>query len=135
MSNPLAAHLAFRLKELGVSDAGIIELLSEYPYDRIEAQLNYLPFRKARRREGFIVAAVRHNFSPPKEFYASPKTQPLPTKHQLDEDAKRHPRPLDASSQGHGASGSPSPGSPDLRMAPRRSDGDPFLQNPEGANW
>lgn len=80
MTDPRAVRIAMELQLLGVSGAGIVELLSQYPYERIERQLSYLPNRHAKRPEAFIMEAVRNDYSPPKAFqYASPKN---PSPHQ-----------------------------------------------------
>ncbi len=88
MSRDRATHIAIDLMKLGVSNRGVEELLANFPYDLIERQLQYLPFRKARRPEAFIMDAVRQDYSPPKEFfYAKAKAQ-LPTaEERMDESA------------------------------------------------
>lgn len=72
MSDPRAIQVAMELQKLGVSRAGCIELLSSYPLEDIERQLQYLPYRKAKRPEAFIIEAVRNGYSPPKEFFNAP---------------------------------------------------------------
>lgn len=67
-ANPRKVEIALDLMKLGVSNAGVAELLTHDP-DVVEAQLAYLPYRKAKRPEAFIIEAVRKNYSPPKEFY------------------------------------------------------------------
>ena len=75
MSDPRAVKIATDLHILGVSQTGIVELLTQYPFDRIEKQLLYLPFRKAKRPEALIIDAIRNNYAPPKEyFYAKAET-------------------------------------------------------------
>lgn len=71
-----AVQIAVQLQKLGVSNAGVIELLSKYPHETIIKQLEYLPHRKARRPEAFIIQAVRNNYSPPKEYYHAKNTSP-----------------------------------------------------------
>lgn len=91
MKGDRAIELAIALMRVGVSRAGVTELLSSYEFDVIERQLQYLPFRKAKRPEAFIIEAIRHDYSPPKELYYAP-TQTQPTSESdLDEDAKRYP--------------------------------------------
>jgi hypothetical protein len=73
MSQAEAILLARRLRDAGVSHAGIIDLLMHHPHEVISRQLDYLPFRKAKRPGAFLLEAVRHNYSAPKEFfYANP---------------------------------------------------------------
>jgi hypothetical protein len=82
--------VALDLLRLGVSSVGSIDLMTGYPLETIERQLEYLPYRKAKRPEAFIIEAVRHNYSPPKEFfYASNETEPSGNPDSLDEDPQR----------------------------------------------
>jgi hypothetical protein len=111
--------IAIELQLLGVSGIGVADLLTNYPPEQIEAQLRYLPFRKARRKEALIIDAIRNNYSPPKEFYyasneAAPPTNPEP----LDEDPQRPDRSLDADPQGYGATDPPQPCQSDDRLEP-----------------
>ena len=81
-----ATKIAYQLLKLGVSHRGVQELMIGYPYDQIERQLEFLPLRKAKRPEAFIMDAVRNNYSPPKEFYyAKAQTEPSPVASPLDE--------------------------------------------------
>lgn len=120
MLNPYAVEIAKRLHLLCVSNSGIVELMSSYPLDLIERQLDYLPYRKAKRPEAFIIEAVRNNYSPPKEyFYAStqtPASQDRPLVHQDSE----HPRgQIPARPQGHGTPNPPDPTPRDLGLESR----------------
>lgn len=91
MSKERATQIAVSLMRLGVSKAGIAELFKNHSYEDIEKQLMYLPYRKAKRPEAFIMEAVRHNYSAPKEFFhAQNQVDPAPTGSALDED----PQPL-----------------------------------------
>lgn len=84
-----ATELAYRLLSLGVSNSGVQELLTGYPYERIERQLDYLPYRRAKRPEALVMDAVRQDYSPPKEFfYAKDETQPATDAVPLDEGAQ-----------------------------------------------
>lgn len=65
----LRTDLAVRLMKVGVSQAGVIELLSKYPLEQIQRQLDWLPHRKAKRPSAFIVEAIRKNYSAPKEAF------------------------------------------------------------------
>ena len=69
MSKERATQIAVGLMRLCVSKAGIAELFKNHSYEDIEKQLMYLPYRKAKRPEAFIMEAVRHNYSAPKEFF------------------------------------------------------------------
>jgi len=79
-----AVNIALDLLKLGVSSSGVDELLS-FPHDLVEQQLEWLPFRKAKRPEALIIQAVRRNYSPPKElYYAPPQTPSSHRSHPLD---------------------------------------------------
>jgi len=60
--------IAIELLKLHVSQAGITQLFNLGDLDEIERQLMYLPYRKAKRPGAFLIEAVRHRYSPPKEF-------------------------------------------------------------------
>ena len=76
-SKTRAFEIAYALMRLGVSKSGVERLMREYPYDLIEQQLKYLPFRKANRPEAMIIESIRRNYSAPKDFfYASHQTEP-----------------------------------------------------------
>lgn len=68
MDKERAVQIAIKLQLLGVSHAGCIELLG-FPPEEVEQQLEWLPYRKAKRPEAFIIEAVRNRYSPPKEVY------------------------------------------------------------------
>lgn len=103
-----ATAIAVRLMKLGVSQAGIRELLSQHPYDKIERQLDYLPERKARRPEAFIIEAVRNDYSPPKDHHRAknPTSSPGP-EGPVDQDPELCPRPPHADPEGHRTPGAP----------------------------
>ncbi len=61
-------QVAAKLLQLGISHAGVVELL-QFPLDQVEQQLEWLPFRKAKRPGAFLINAVRNKYSPPKEAY------------------------------------------------------------------
>jgi len=74
MINQRAVKIAIELQQLGVSQSGAAQLLTQHSFEEIERQLQYLPYRKAKRPEAMIVEAIRNNYSPPKEFFhASPQ--------------------------------------------------------------
>lgn len=60
---------AVRLMELGVSESGVVDLLSKHAVDEIERQLDWMPYRKAKRPAAFIIDAVRRGYSAPKEAF------------------------------------------------------------------
>lgn len=97
-----AVQLAVELQTLGVSQAGVVELLSKYPHEAIRKQLDWLPHRKAKRPEAFIIQAVRQNYSPPKEVYHA-KTAPdaAQTIQPLDEGSELPPGRTPANIEGH----------------------------------
>ena len=133
MTDPRAVRIALELQLLGVSGAGVVELLSQYPYEQIERQLSYLPFRKAKRPEAFIMDAVRNDYSPPKEFfYASTQTAPSNTVQRVDQDTERHPRSPDAVAQGYGATSAVDLDPTDDRMEPGGPGRDLAIPGPQG---
>lgn len=84
-----AVQLAGKLLQLGLTHAAVAEMLS-FPLDDLEAQLNWLPYRKAKRPGAFLINAVRRNYSPPKEFYyANLKAIRNHQNDAVDPDAKR----------------------------------------------
>lgn len=79
--------VATELFKLNVSNAGVAQLLRDYPVEEIERQLLYLPYRKAKRPNAFIIEAVRGKYSPPKEFtYAKYLPEVSSTRDGVDED-------------------------------------------------
>lgn len=120
--------LAVRLQELGVSQAGVVELLSQYPLDLVEQQLEWLPMRKAKRPEAFIIEAVRNNYSPPKEAFHAQTEKPAPQPEALMDKApelsagQAAPQP-----QGYRAEGAPGNSSPDGWLEQDRSSYDLVL--------
>lgn len=127
--------LAVRLQELGVSQAGVVELLSQYPLDLIEQQLAWLPMRKAKRPEAFIIEAVRNNYSPPKETFHAQTEKPAPQPEALVDKAPQlsagqaAPQP-----QGHRAEGATSDPSPDSWLEQDRSSYDLVLPSAQEEN-
>lgn len=92
MSKERATQIALSLMRLGVSKAGIAELFKNHSYEDIEKQLMYLPFRKAKRPEAFIMEAIRHNYSAPKEFFhAENPTDPTTPGRALDQGSEPLP--------------------------------------------
>lgn len=83
-----AFEIAYALMRLGVSKSGVERLTSEYPYDLIEQQLKYLPFRKARRPEAMIIQSIRRNYSAPKDYFYAPNQAQPSQGNPLDEGAK-----------------------------------------------
>lgn len=109
--------IAVRLQELGVSQAGVVELLSQYPLDLIEQQLTWLPLRKAKRPEALIIEAVRNNYSPPKEAFHAQTEKPAPQPEALVDEAAELPDGQTAPQpQGHGTPGALGDSSPDGRL-------------------
>lgn len=135
MSHERATTVAIQLMKLGVSQAGVAELLGRNSLEVIEAQLSYLPYRKARRPEAFIIEAVRNNFSPPKEHYAKIHPQTAAAGNSLDE-ASQHPdRSADADIEGYGAETPPSLDQADGGMGRPKSTGDDDLPEFDEADW
>lgn len=53
------------LLKLGVRRSQILELVQHYSLERIERQLRWLPYRKARKPSALIVAAIKEDFEEP----------------------------------------------------------------------
>lgn len=127
-------RLAMELLTLGVSKSGVEQLLM-YSLDEIERQLAYLPYRKAKRPEAFIIEAVRHAYSPPKEFfYASNEAQAAGSERSVDESAQRAARHSAPVPQRHRTPGAPHTPSPDGGLEPGRKARDPLIQDPDEAD-
>lgn len=62
-------RLAGRLIQLGVSGNQIQKLLL-HDLDLVERQLDWLPFRSARKRASLIVAAIEHDYEAPANWEA-----------------------------------------------------------------
>lgn len=104
-----AVRLAARMMELGVSREGILEMFA-FPLDQVEAQINWLPYRKAKRPGAFLIEAVRRNYSPPPAYYAHLQTRKPPLREPLDQGAEPGPGRTDARPPRHGAQGPPRDG-------------------------
>lgn len=110
-------RLVMELHLLGVSHKAIIELVGDYPWEVIEDQLKYLPFRNARRPAAFIVKAIKFNYSPPKDyFYAAHQALSASSRQQLDKDAESPIRQPSAEAQGYGTPGALDSGPPNNRV-------------------
>jgi|CXWL01.1.fsa_nt_gi hypothetical protein len=62
-------ELVLELAHLGVGLRKARSLVDEYPAERIERQLNWLPLRAARRPASLLISAIENNYDPP--VYAS----------------------------------------------------------------
>lgn len=114
-------ELAKRLHMIGVSKDGVVELLWKFPLERIEAQLEYLPYRKAKRPEAMIIESIRKNYSPPKEFYyARSKSELTEAFESLDEGSELPTGSASPEPQGHGAESAPPADPADQRLAEGR---------------
>ena len=91
-----SVRLAARMLRLGLSHEAVVETL-RHDHEAVERQLDWLPYRKAKRPGAFLIEAVRKNYSPPKEAYhAQAQTRRRPRTDPLDPDAERRDRPADA---------------------------------------
>lgn len=63
-------RLAARLMQFGVSERQILRLLT-FDLDRIERQLNWLPYRQARKRASLIVSAIEEDYEAPANWEES----------------------------------------------------------------
>ena len=110
MPHDPAVELAKELHLLGISHVGIVEVMSQYSHDRIRQQLAYLPYRRAKRPEAFLIEAVRNNYSPPKEyFHAQAEIRRSDSQPLVDQGSEHPPRQTDANPEGHGAEGALGP--------------------------
>lgn len=126
-------EIAIQLYRLGVSRDGVIDLLSQYTEEEIQRQLDYLPYRRAKRKEAFIVEAIRKDYSPPKEFfYAQTQADLTPAFDAVDEGAELPLGSPDVRPSGYGTENPPHPDSQDLRMAASPPSNDPELPNLDG---
>lgn len=99
-------ELAKRLHLVGVSKEGVIELLWKFPLERIEAQLEYLQYRKAKRPEAMIIESIRKDYTPPKEFYyARSQSELREAFESLDEGSESSAGSAAPNPEGHGAAG------------------------------
>jgi hypothetical protein len=119
MNQERATRLAIELQKLNVGQAIIVELLSSYPLEQIERQLEYLPYRSPKRPAALLVEAVRYNYSAPKEFYyAQTQIEPAEAANPLDQGSKPPAGQDDAEHEGHRASSHLDPSSSDGRLEP-----------------
>lgn len=118
MSDERATNVALHLMRLGVSKTGVYDLLAHYPVEVIERQLAYLPYRKAKRPEAFIIDAVRGDYSTPHHFHYAQTQPPGSPPNPMDEDAE-HPRgPTTAGVERHRTQGAVGAPPPDDRLEP-----------------
>jgi len=59
------AHVKWRLSRLGVSPEQVEFLVTNFDVERIQRQLDWLPYRNARKPAHFIIAAVEHDYEEP----------------------------------------------------------------------
>lgn len=62
-------RLSHQLQGLGVTERQTKYLLSAYSVERIQQQLDWLPYRGARNPSAFILAAIRHKYEAPEGVY------------------------------------------------------------------
>ncbi len=55
------------LQAFGIPPGEIDDLLSRFPMERIERQIRWMGFRKARRPRSFLRAAIENDYAPPVE--------------------------------------------------------------------
>lgn len=126
---------SMRLQQLGVSQAGTVELISQYPIEAIEAQLDWLPYRKAKRPGAFIVEAIRNSYSPPKELFYAPTQKPSASAEPfMDQGSEPTAGPAAPDSQGHGAQNPVGDSSSDFGLEQGRSDFDLVIPKADGEN-
>ena len=126
-------ELAVHLYRLGVSRDGVIDLLSQHTEEEIQLQLDFLPYRKAKRKEAFIVEAIKKGYSPPKEYYyAKTEADLIPAFDAVDEGSEFPIGSPDGRPTGHGTENPSDPYSQDIGLATPESSDDPELPNFDG---
>lgn len=124
---------SMRLQQLGVSQAGTVELISQYPIEAIEAQLDWLPYRKAKRPGAFIVEAIRNSYSPPKELFYAPTQKPSASPEPfMDQSAEPSLGSAVADSEGHRAQNPLGDPSPDFGLEQGRGSFDLVIPKADG---
>ena len=124
----LRAELALDLLRLGVSSSGAMQLLDNHPLHVIERQLDYLPYRNAKRPEALIINAIRFDYSPPKELlYATDKAQSARARRALDEDSEYPPRPASPQAERYRTQGIVAAPESDGGLEPAGANGDDLL--------
>lgn len=58
-------HLRRRLLAVGIPRAQVHVLVKQYPYEQIEQQLQWLPYRRAKDPARFVVAAIENRYDAP----------------------------------------------------------------------
>lgn len=61
-------RLVENLKIEGVTEEIAVELVEKYPYEKITAQLEMLPYRKAKNPAGMLIKAIKENWAPPQAY-------------------------------------------------------------------
>jgi len=136
MSDEVAVHLAIELQRLGVSQHGIVELLSSYSHEEISRQLAWLPLRKAKRPEAFIIEAVRHSYSAPNQpHYAPHQTHASSNARRVDKSSQRFNRLTSSESERHRTPNHPRAPAADGGMAERGTNGDTVLYDVTLEDW
>ena len=63
-----------KLKDIGLSESKAKTLISTYSEERIENQLEYLPYRKAKSRSAVLIKSVEENWSAPDKYLEENQT-------------------------------------------------------------
>lgn len=58
-------RLIVALRKMGVSERVCGDLVFAFPLDHIEQQIEWLPFRRAKRKSSLIVAAIKGDYERP----------------------------------------------------------------------
>jgi len=61
-------RLVENLKIEGLTEEIAVELVENYPYSRITAQLEMLPYRKAKNPAEMLIKAIKENWAPPQAY-------------------------------------------------------------------
>jgi hypothetical protein len=69
-------RLSHQLQGFGVTERQAKYLITTYSLERIQQQLDWLPYRGARNPSAFILAAIRHNYEPPEGLYVKGNDEP-----------------------------------------------------------
>ncbi len=118
MSRDRRIEAAKVMLQLGISQAAVVRLLTNYELEVLERQIYYLPYRKAKRPGAFLIEAVRFDYSAPKDlFHAKVQTEPE-DEQQLDKSAERLVGRVASDLKRHRAEAPANPASPDRGLEP-----------------
>lgn len=75
----VAPSLRRRLKNCGLTREQTEKLLTAYSRERIERQLEWLPFRNAKNPAAYLVVAIEKNYEQPRMLHGQKAAMPIPS--------------------------------------------------------